>query len=188
MDLRKVAKARKRSGANIPEFGTAFTAFFFVVVIPCINLVGFSMSYGLASKTSHETAEHISKAASLEHAKSIINQANTNLKEASLYKTFRLKPGESKFKLELAIESLNGQEKIFDFNSKEVPQLDRSTNLVRYRLTTDYRAQPVIDLSAVPILNKVWIIGSPTPIKQVIYREIEHPEYLHSLNCSSSKS
>lgn len=169
---------RNAIGSSISEFGGAFVAFFFVILIPCINVASYGFSYGLANTTTNKLADEISKANSRKRTVEIIETTENKMTKDGLFHIFRLKTQKEPIKLELAVEDLKGVEKRLPFESTKSIKIDRSKNFYRYCLTTTFQAKPIVDLSGIPVLGQVPIIAAATPIRHVVYTDIEHPEFL----------
>lgn len=171
-------RRRNERGSNIAEFGSAFTVFFFCMVIPCINIIGFGASYSLASGTSNATADLLSKSSSQDSISKVLQDTKSNIGEKNLYKVFRLTASEHPIDVKVAVESLQGQEQLIDLDGKQNLKIDRSKNMYRYRIVASFVAKPILDLSSIPIIGQIPVIARPTPIILTQYRDIEHPEFL----------
>ena len=173
---------RNRKGAHIAEFGAAFVAFFFFVLIPCINVVGFGAGYSLAHSTTSKTADSLSKSKNHKQIVNLLVRTTNSINEKSAFKTLRLEPAKRPIELSVAIENLKGQERIFPLtkNLESNLDIDRSKNMYRYRITTKFISKPILDLSGIPVVGNIPILAAPTPIKLTQYRDIEHPEFLQS--------
>lgn len=178
---------RKRDGATIPEFAACFTAFFFCILIPCLNIVSFAASYALAQSTSYIIADRLSNEQNLESLERAMEKTKLDLKNSDSLRTFRVSPDREKsIHLEIAVEDLKGNEKLIEFNNllkqrrldKEIPSAKTENGIYRYRVTTKFVSSPVVDLRAIPLVGNLPIVCEPTPISIVTYRSAEHPEIL----------
>jgi hypothetical protein len=179
--MRKTAKpqsSRRVDGASIPEFGAVIVAFFFVILIPTMNLLCFAGSLSVAYAATNQAAEDIARAANLARARQIMRVAESNLTTETVFKAFRLEAADDPLMLDVIVEPLKGTRKRFPLRSGVVEAVDRSASLYQYEVITSFTVRPAVDLSAVPLVGQIPVVARATPITLRVQRAMEHPEWL----------
>lgn len=175
-----IGESRKNQGSAIAEFGACFAAFFVFAFIPSVNVAAYLAGCYLAEDITGSCADRISKANDSGCLTEMVAAMNCKLEDGKALAIFQLKADHHPISVELAVESPE-REYLYDIDdiaNIEATHLNRTSNLIRYKITTDFITNPVFDLSAVPGIGSVPIIAKPSKISKTIYREIEHPEFL----------
>ena len=168
---------RNNNGSAVSEFGACLAAFFFIAFIPSVNIAAYLAGCYLAEDITGSCADKISKASDKKALSEMVQNMNRRLENGETLAIFKLKAASRPVSVELAVESPE-KEHLYDIDNTKTLHLNRTDNLIRYRITTDFVARPFFNLSAVPGIGSVPIIAGPSKITRIIYREIEHPEFL----------
>ena len=168
---------RNNNGSAVSEFGACLAAFFFIAFIPSVNIAAYLAGCYLAEDITGSCADKISKASDKKALSEMVQNMNRRLENGETLAIFKLKAASRPVSVELAVESPE-KEHLYDIDNTKTLHLNRTDNLIRYRITTDFVARPFFNLSAVPGIGSVPIIAGPSKITRTIYREIEHPEFL----------
>ena len=174
---RSIRNIRNNSGSAVSEFGACLAAFFFIAFIPSVNIAAYLAGCYLAEDITDSCADKISKASDKKALSEMVQNMNRRLENGEALAIFKLKAASRPVSVELAVESPE-KEHLYDIDNTKTLHLNRTDNLIRYRITTDFVARPFFNLSAVPGIGSVPIIAGPSKITRTIYREIEHPEFL----------
>lgn len=174
---RSIRNIRNNSGSAVSEFGACLAAFFFIAFIPSVNIAAYLAGCYLAEDITGSCADKISKASDKKALSEMVQNMNRRLENGETLAIFKLKAASRPVSVELAVESPE-KEHLYDIDNTKTLHLNRTDNLIRYRITTDFVARPFFNLSAVPGIGSVPIIAGPSKITRTIYREIEHPEFL----------
>ena len=174
---RSIRNLRNNNGSAVSEFGACLAAFFFIAFIPSVNIAAYLAGCYLAEDITGSCADKISKASDKKALSEMVQNMNRRLENRETLAIFKLKAASRPVSVELAVESPE-KEHLYDIDNTKTLHLNRTDNLIRYRITTDFVARPFFNLSAVPGIGSVPIIAGPSKITRTIYREIEHPEFL----------
>ena len=174
---RSIRNLRNNNGSAVSEFGACLAAFFFIAFIPSVNIAAYLAGCYLAEDITGSCADKISKASDKKALSEMVQNMNRRLENGETLAIFKLKAASRPVSVELAVESPE-KEHLYDIDNTKTLHLNRTDNLIRYRITTDFVARPFFNLSAVPGIGSVPIIAGPSKITRTIYREIEHPEFL----------
>ena len=174
---RSIRNLRNNNGSAVSEFGACLAAFFFIAFIPSVNIAAYLAGCYLAEDITGSCADKISKASDKKALSEMVQNMNRRLENGETLAIFKLKAASRPVSVELAVESPE-KEHLYDIDNTKTLHLNRTDNLIRYRITTDFVARPFFNLSVVPGIGSVPIIAGPSKITRTIYREIEHPEFL----------
>jgi hypothetical protein len=169
-------RRNRRLGSSIAEFGAAFYAFFFAIIIPTINLLSFAVAFSYAHISANMKADSVAQSMTLKRARQIVEEAPSSLKSEPLASFLKAEPGPDGFKLDLVKTNLQGESEIVTAKTLNSLNDERTNGLIQYRVTANYSLQPRLDLSAVPFINNIPIIGKASEITFKLNRNIEHAD------------
>ncbi len=164
----------RRLGSSIAEFGAAFYAFFFAIIIPTINLLSFAIAFSYAHFAANMTADSVAQSMTLKRARQIVECAPSDLKGDSLANFLKVEPGSERFKLDLVRTNMQGENEIL--TAKNLKDKDHSKGLIQYRVLANYTLRPRLDLGSVPFINTIPIIGKESELTFNLIRNIEHAD------------
>lgn len=172
----KRVNRNRRMGSSIAEFGAAFYAFFFAIIIPTINLLSFAVAFSYAYLAANMTADSVAQSMTLKRAREIVENSPSDLKGDSLASFLKVEPGAEGFKLDLVRTNMQGEIQIL--TSKNLKSEDSSQNkgLIQYRVLANYKLRPRLDLGSVPFINTIPIIGKESELTFNLIRNIEHAD------------
>lgn len=168
---------RNCKGTNLPEFVVALFALVFCGLIPLCNLMGFGSSYICLSQLTVDIARRAGMADSRVQAEKTFKSIEDEVKHpwrCALH-TIHAK------KIDVTVSVINehGQRseyKAFEPLPAQVrPSRGKSQALYFYRLSLCSEIMPLFNLSGIPVIGQVPIIGGPTVINSTTEVPIEYP-------------
>jgi hypothetical protein len=171
-----ISGKRRQSGSSIAEFGAAFYAFFFAILIPTINFLGFAISYSYSYFAANLMADTVAQAMTVKRARQILDENAISLKTDSLAQLVRVQPGTDAFKLDLVRTNMRGETEIVTGRNLNVWQSEQNKSMIQYRVTANYCVKPMLDLGSVPFIKDIPIVGKESIITYKLLRGIENPD------------
>lgn len=170
-------KRRSCSGASIAEFGAAFYAFCIAILIPTINFLTFAVAFSYSFVSANVIADTTAQAFSTKRAQAVLNESIESLKSDPLAKFLNVSATDD-FKLEVVTTNMRGDTEVARPGTRYLSDEDQSNKLYQYRVTASYSLRPLLNLSSVPLINEIPIIGKPTVLSFKNFRSLEHTEGL----------
>lgn len=172
-------RARIASG-HIAEFPLTLYILFFVVVFPCINLVGLATGLTTICLLAHESASRAANQRKYSDALNGMEQTTLTFLTQGFAKFAGLKPvggyvGAGTDLFVDAINFRNNKRTTFGPNTAVTPPVDVSNTVYECRVVASYEVGPVINLSFLPLLGMVPGIGKPVPFNFSASRAAEYP-------------
>lgn len=146
--------ARCQRGSSIAELGASFYAFCFCVLIPTINVLGFAVSISYSYFYSTVIADRVAQSMSLKRAQRILAESEAEIEINPLARLLKIAPAKGGFSLQTR-----------GTGSDEIP---------RYIVRTPFALKPAIELSGIPIINEIPVIGKETSLTFDNSRDMEH--------------
>jgi len=172
----KRVRRDRRLGSSIAEFGAAFYAFFFAIIIPTINLLSFAIAFSYAHVAANMTADSVAQSMTLKRARQIVESAPSDLKGDSLANFLKVEPGAERFKLDLVRTNMQGENEILTAKKLKAEDNEQNKGLIQYRILANYTLRPRLDLGSVPFINTIPIIGKESELTFKLIRNIEHTD------------
>jgi len=189
-------RALKRSGRwnegySITEFGAVFYAFCICIVLPTICFLNFGVAFTYGFIASSLAADRASQAMNFEQAQQVLFDCKEKLRTDNVAQLIKITPSEEPFRLDLVNSNSKGEVRVITYDSaRRHParparvssvsvsgsQEDRR-EILQYMVIANFSVKPLIDLSMVPALNRIPIIGKTTDISFQHMRIPEHSEY-----------
>ena len=169
-------KRNRRLGSSIAEFGAAFYAFFFAIIIPTFNLLSFAIAFSYAYLSANMTADTVAQAMTVKRARQIVQEAPLELKRDSLARFLKIESGTEGFKLDLVRTNIQGETEILTARNFKSIEIDKEKVLIQYRVCANYSSKPMLDLGSVPLINTIPIVGKETMLTFQLLRNIEHAD------------
>lgn len=166
----------RRMGSSIAEFGAAFYAFFFAIIIPTVNLLGFAIAFSYAYVSANMTTDTVAQAMTLKRARQIAQTAPAGLESDSLAQFLKVKPGADGFKLDLVRTNMQGENEILTARNLKNIDSEQNKGLIQYRVCANFSVRPMLDLGSVPFVNTIPIIGKESALTFQLMRNIEHAD------------
>ena len=174
---------RNQRGTNIAEFGLALFVLLFCGLIPLCNLLAFGLSYFSLRQLTQETVRRAAmadnKKMALDCAKGLTTQVTEPIHNA--LHTVKSKS----VQLEIAVTDKSGNRSLFDAR-KDLPadlrpRRNNHPSMTRYayHLNLSCEVTPFFNLSCVPFVGQVPIIGGPTNLTLSGEVPLEYPLVLN---------
>jgi len=145
---------RSRRGSSIAELGASFYAFCFCVLIPTVNVLGFAVSISYSYFYSTVIADRVSQSMSMKRAQRILAESKEEIETNPLARLLKVSPAKGGFSLQST-----------GARSGEIPQ---------YMVRTPFALKPAIELSGIPVINEIPVIGKETSLTFDNFRAMEH--------------
>jgi len=182
---RKPAKSRI-SGASVAEFGPVLVFFVLIVIIPLLNLLAFVTGYACVSTTCQTCAADAANSTTFDEALTNVKKRSLAMVDSSLAKFARVKPrgGYQGCGVDIFIATT----KLADPNSGHFygpntglppnTSANAAANIYEYTVRSSYDVGPLMDLSAVPLVGNLPLIGQPVNLANQASRAAEHVDAL----------
>ncbi|MBS1990647.1 MAG: hypothetical protein JSS86_02155 [Cyanobacteria bacterium SZAS LIN-2] len=179
-------KLRDR-GASVAEFGPVLVIFVLIIIIPLLNLLAFATGYACVSSTCQSCAADAANSTTFEEALVNVKKRARALVESSLGQFARVKPvgGYQDCGVDVYIATT----KLSDPNSGHfygpntgLPAnvtADAATYIYEYTVRSSFAVGPLMDLSAVPLVGALPLIGKPVTLSNQANRAAEHTDALN---------
>lgn len=195
---------RSAYGYSVTEFGAAFYAFCICIVFPTICFLNFGVAFTYGFIASSVAADKASQAMNFEQAQRVLFDCKEKLRSDNIAQLIKVSPGVKPFQLDLVKSNSKGEVRVITYDtarrtsdsaknsfrnsdssknnfrnsdSSSFRNSDSSRDILQYRILANYSVKPLIDLSSVPLMNQIPIIGKPTDISFQHLRIPEHSEY-----------
>ena len=177
---RSIRNSRNNNGSAVSEFGASLVAFFFFAFIPVVNIVSLIVAVVAVEYVTYNCADTISKANDTRSLSEALASMNQKLVTGDALPIVNLEATRHPLSVSLSVQNIKDprSERNYDIKDAGLIKLNRSTDLIHYRVSASYKATPFFDLSAIPVIGSVPVIAGPIFVEKTLYREIEHPEFL----------
>jgi len=171
------SKRRRTSSGNMSEFATCLLVFFLFALFPLINLIFFAANCGTVAMITRNAAA--SAATSSTYGKALAS--------AQLSVTTDLSGGFGKFSKLTANGGMNnsgvdlyvvatsltgGSNQVYGPNVPP-PSIDTNSFIYEYRASASFTLQPFVNMSSVPFIGSVPVVGAAVPFNYVSERAVE---------------
>ncbi|MCA9801915.1 MAG: hypothetical protein KC777_08020 [Cyanobacteria bacterium HKST-UBA02] len=154
MIRRSSRSARSKRGSSIAELGASFYAFCFCVLIPTVNILGFAVSISYSYFYSTVIADRVAQSMSIKRAKQILAESKAEIESNPLARLLKVAPAKEGFTLQTT-----------GTGSDEIRQ---------YVVRTPFAMKPAIELSGIPVINEIPVVGKETSLTFDNFRDMEH--------------
>ncbi len=169
---------RNELGTNIPEFVVALFMLVFCGLIPLCNLIGFGTSYVSVQELTRETTRRASMAESKTMAKACVNSIESSLKQPLLCALHTINLHETVATVAVVDEKGERSEyKAFETLPARV-RAGRDKFRFYYRLKVCCEIMPIFNLSGIPFIGQVPVIGGATVVNSFSEVPVEYPRAL----------
>lgn len=180
-------KVRASAGYSVTEFGAVFYAFCICIVFPTICFLNFGVAFTYGFIASSVAADKASQAMNFEQAQRVLFDSKEKLRTDSVAQLIKIAPGAEPFQLDLVRSNSKGEVKVItndtarrhraDSACAASGSQDASREILQYMVVANYSIKPLIDMSMVPAINQIPVIGKTTDISFQHLRIPEHSEY-----------
>jgi hypothetical protein len=183
--MRKSKLQRRSQTGSIAEFAPVLFIFFMMVLFPLINLIGYGTACATVQFIGTNCATAAQNAASYNDALSAVENMAKGLTGSGFGKFANLSPkggykncGVDLYVIE--IDYSNNNRQTYGPNT-ELPHAYDSSKIYEYQARCNFQINPFLNLSGVPGIGSVPIVGQPSAMASNACRSAEHPEGLSSI-------
>lgn len=171
------ARRRNSRGANIAEFAVALFALFLCGLLPLCNVVSFAASLNSVQQLALVCARDAAMADTREMALRSAQSINALVKNPTMCALHNVQP--LKTNLDLVSTAPNGTRSIYPIepNSRSRTSVQRG-NQYSIQLHFSCSISPLINLTGIPVVGQVPIIGSSAEVHLQPEVPIENPAIL----------
>ncbi len=179
-------KSRSKHGSGIAEFIPALFVFLFIIALPLINLLTFTMGYANVSLLGTQCAVDAANASSYPDALSKVQSRANSIVTSPMGRFAKMAPiggylgcGVNVFIVETDINTNVVKE--YGPNTKMTAAYDPTNKIYEYVIRTNFNIGPFMSLGAIPWIGGIPMIGVPTPVSTAAHRAVEHSEAISLL-------
>lgn len=183
--MRKPKLQRRSQTGSIAEFAPVLFIFFMMILFPLINLIGYGTACATVQFIGTNCASAAQNAASFGDALSAVETMSNGLCSSGFGKFANLSPqggykgcGVDVYLIE--IDYSNNNRQTYGPNTG-LPHPYDSSKIYEYQTRCNFQINPFLNLSGVPGIGSVPIVGKPSFMASNSCRSSEHPEGLNLL-------
>jgi hypothetical protein len=176
------ARSRRRSG-NMSEFAACLMVFFLFALFPLINLLMFSVNCGTVFLITRNAAAAAATSSNYGTALTAVQNAVSTGLSSGLGQFSKLSAngGSTSAGWDLYIISTSlsgGANQVYGPDTPLLTAPDPSNFIYEYRVVSNFTVQPFVNMSAVPFIGSVPVVGSAIPFTSCAERAVEDPSGL----------
>jgi hypothetical protein len=190
--MRNSKLVRRSQVGSIAEFAPVLFIFFMMILFPLINLIGYGTACATVGFIGTNCAQAAQNASSFGDALNAVETMSNNLLNSGFGRFANLKPvggykgcGVDLYLIE--IDYTNNNRVTYGPNTG-LPSNYDSAKIYEYQARCNYQIMPFLNLSGVPGIGSVPIVGKPSAMAYNSCRSSEHPEGLNLLASTGSGS
>lgn len=174
--------ARSKRG-HMAEFPLTLGVVFLIMLFPLINLVSFVCGTATLYLCAHQASHQAACATSFPFALSgAVNQCLA-VSQSGLGQFAKIVPvggmaGSGMNLFLYAVNYQNGSSVVYGPNSPLAPPIDTATNIYEVEARVSADVGPFLNLSGVPFVGTIPLVGKPARVSFVNRAAVEHPEQL----------
>lgn len=179
MKITYARRLRSHRG-EMAEFPIALIVFFLFAVFPLINLVLYVAACATVAFITTQAADSVAAQSNYATSLTSMQTVVTNLTSSGWGQFARLTPnggyqncGADLWTVETNIATNNVN--LYGPDTPDPNTPNPQTNLYEYRVVTKFTIAPFVNLSAVPFINGVPLIGTPAQLSYTVERNVEYP-------------
>ena len=179
---RRFRHSRAQAG-NISEFACCLFVFFLFALFPLINLIMFAANCGTVQLITRNAAAAASAAPTTSAALTAMQNSVTNDLSGGFgkFSSLTANGGYNGCGADLYLvdtSTSGGADQVFGPNPTLGGNADPSNNIYEYRVVSNFNLQPFVNMSSVPFIGSVPVVGSATPFSFSAERAVEDPTSL----------
>ncbi|HEY9788149.1 MAG TPA: hypothetical protein V6D17_22360 [Candidatus Obscuribacterales bacterium] len=173
---------RTPSGSSaMAEFGPVLIVAFLFGLFPLINMVGFGAGCATQLFLTRQCASVAGTQLTYDDALNAMRQEAQKIASSGFGKFAKLTPAggynNCGADLYVVMTDINtGQSSVYGPNQKPSSSINMGSSICEYRVTTRFTISPFLNLSGVPFIGSVPMIGKSSNISYCCERSAEHPE------------
>lgn len=182
--IRTRSGVRRSTGSGaIAEFAPVLFIFFLVILFPLINLIGFATSSATVYMITRQAASIAGSSTTWQDAVKGMEQETTKWKNSGFGAFANITPigGSSGTGADLYIAATNLSSNVTTYspaNSGLGTPADNQNNIYEYQIRTKFQINPWLNMSGMPFIGSVPIVGKPAGCSYSANSNVEHPEGL----------
>ncbi len=183
--MRKPILQRRSQSGSVAEFAPVLFIFFMMILFPLINLIGYGTACATVQFIGTNCATAAQNASSFGDALNAVESMSNGLLNSGFGKFANLKPqggvngcGVDVYLIE--IDYSNNTRTTYGPNLA-LPHPYDSNKIYEYQARCNFQVNPFLNLSGVPGIGSVPIVGQPSAMASNACRSSEHPEGLSLL-------
>jgi len=170
------------------EFGPVLVIFVLIIIIPLLNILAFVTGYTCVSTTCQSCAADAANSTTFEEALINVKKRSLSMLDSSLAKFAKIKPqgGYQGCGVDIFIATT----KLSDPNAGQfygpnsgLPAnvtANSATDIYEYTVRSSFDVGPLMDLSGVPLVGNLPLIGKPVNLSNQASRAAEHVDALNN--------
>lgn len=180
----RTRRMRRPTGSGaIAEFAPVLFIFFLVVLFPLINLIGFATSSATVLMITRQAASVAGSSTTWQEALNGMDQETKKLRNSGFGKFANITPlgGYNSCGADMYIATTNlstGGTTYATKNSGLGGPADTQNNIYEYQIRTQFTINPWLNMSGMPFIGSVPIVGKPANCAYIANSNAEHPEGL----------
>jgi hypothetical protein len=183
--MRNSKLVRRSQIGSVAEFAPVLFIFFMMILFPLINLIGYATACATVSFIGTNCAQAAQNASSYGDALKAVETMSNNLLNSGFGKFANLKPvggyngcGVDVYLIEI---DYTNNTRVTHGPTTPLPGTYDSAKIYEYQARCNYQIMPFLNLSGVPGIGSVPIVGKPSAMAYNSCRSSEHPEGLNLL-------
>ncbi len=183
--MRNSKLGRRNQVGSAAEFAPVLFVFFMMVLFPLINLIGYGTACATVSFIGTNCAQAAQNASSFGDALNSVETMSNNLLNSGFGKFANLKPvgGYKNCGVDLYLIEIDysNNTRVTHGPNTGLPSNYDTAKIYEYQARCNYQIAPFLNLSGVPGIGSVPIVGKPSSMAYNSCRSSEHPEGLNLL-------
>lgn len=172
-----------RGSGAIAEFAPVLFIFFLVILFPLINLIGFATSSATVLMITRQSASVAGSSTTWQEALTSMEQETTKLRNSGFGKFANITPvggyngcGADMYVAATGLSS--GNTTYSTKNNGLGGPANTQDNIYEYQIRTSFMINPWLNMSGMPFIGSVPIVGKPAGCAYIANSNVEHPEGL----------
>ena len=193
-----VLVAQRRRGSSLAEFGPVLVVLILVIIFPLVNLLAWVAGYATVNNITQACGAEAANAASFSEALANVQKRANLLSQSGLAKFARIRPqggyqscGVDLYVVTTSIDAdpnhkdptrghLFGPNTGLPADFAQTEKIEQSNGAVMYEYSvrTNFWVGPVLDLSQLPFVGSVPMVGKDVLLGASTTRAVEHSDAL----------
>lgn len=184
--MRSIRPRRLPSGSSIAEFGPALFFFLLIIAFPLINLLSFGMGYASLYYLTSQCASEASTSSSYTDARTKMQTRATQIAGSGIGQFAKLVPiggsAGTGTDLYITVTDINANTtQEYGPNTGFAGAVDETNFIYEYSVRATFNVGPFLNLSGIPFIGAIPLIGQAVPVRCFAHRAIEHTSSLSLL-------
>lgn len=177
-------RVKRSNKGSMAEFAPCLFVLFLFVVFPMIDLITFATGVCTVQLISRQAASAAASSPTFNGALQAMEDEAFRLADSSLGRFAHITPvgGQNSCGADLVVhvtDVASGTSTSASSNSPNVGAVDTKNKVYEYSVVVTYDVKPAFELTSVPFINQIPVIGKAARITQTTFRSMEYPESLN---------